>query len=88
MNFLQSFITQVLYAATLLLAVLVLNFSLIHLAPGDVADTIAQSRGGADATLIAEIRADYGLDQPYIIQLGSYIGKVMQLNLGYWFFFQ
>ena len=87
MNFLQSFITQVFYAATLLLAVLVLNFSLIHLAPGDVADTIAQSRGGADATLIAEIRADYGLDQPYIIQLGSYIGKVMQLNLGYWYFY-
>ena len=87
MNFLQSFITRVFYAATLLLAVLVLNFSLIHLAPGDVADTIAQSRGGADATVMAEIRADYGLDQPYIIQLGSYIGKVMQLNLGYWYFY-
>jgi peptide/nickel transport system permease protein len=87
MNFLQSFITRVFYAATLLLAVLVLNFSLIHLAPGDVADTIAQSMGGADSTVMAEIRADYGLDQPYIIQLGSYIGKVMQMDLGYSFFY-
>ncbi len=87
MSFLQSLITRVFYAATLLLAVLVLNFSLIHLAPGDVADTTAQSMGGADAPVMAEIRADYGLDQPYIIQLGSYIGKVMQLDLGYSFFY-
>ena len=61
-------------------------FFLIHLAPSDLADTIAQSMGGADLTVMAEIRADYGLDQPYIIQLGSYIGKVMQMDLGYSFF--
>ncbi|MAW53523.1 MAG: ABC transporter permease, partial [Geminicoccus sp.] len=40
MNFLRVTITRLAYAALLLVAVLILNFTLMHLAPGDVADTI------------------------------------------------
>ncbi|MGB0412054.1 MAG: ABC transporter permease [Pikeienuella sp.] len=87
MSIFQTILTRVLYAAVLLLAVLVLNFSLMHLAPGDVADTISQSMGGADKELLDEIRRDYGLDQPFIFQLGTYIGKVMQFDLGHSFFY-
>lgn len=87
MSFLQSLIVRLLYAAALLIAVLVLNFSLMHLAPGDVADTISQSMGGADSELLDQIRADYGLDQPFIVQLGRYIGGVLQFNLGHSFFY-
>ncbi len=87
MNFLRSFLIRVFYAILLLLAVLVLNFSLMHLAPGDVADTISQSMGGADAEILAEIRADYGLDQPFVMQLGTYMGKVLRFDLGYSFFY-
>jgi len=83
----QSILTRILYAIILLIAVLVLNFSLMHLAPGDVADTISQSMGGADAEILAEIRADYGLDKPFLIQLGSYIGRVLQFDLGHSFFY-
>ena len=53
----------------LLFAVLVLNFLLMHLAPGDVADTIAQDAGGLDAEVMAQIRKDYGLDLPLWQQL-------------------
>lgn len=87
MAILHSLITRTLYAILLLVAVLVLNFSLMHLAPGDVADTISQSMGGADAEILAEIRADYGLDKPFIVQLGTYIGKVLRFDLGYSFFY-
>lgn len=76
-----------LYAVLLLIAVLVLNFSMMHLAPGDVADTIAQSMGGADPEVLAQIRADYGLDQPFITQLTTYVGKVLRFDLGYSFFY-
>jgi len=69
------------------MAVLVLNFSMLHLAPGDVADTISQSMGGADKELLDQIRADYGLDQPFYVQLGRYIGNVLQFDLGYSFFY-
>lgn len=71
----------------LLVAVLVLNFLLIHLAPGDIADTIAGDMGGADAEVMAQIRHDYGLDQPLWHQLSSYLSRLASLDLGYSFFF-
>ena len=87
MGILRTIIIRVLYAAALLFAVLVLNFSLMHLAPGDVADTISQSMGGADQEILDEIRVSYGLDQPFIVQLGKYIANVAQFDLGYSFFY-
>ncbi|RMC31217.1 ABC transporter permease [Paracoccus alkanivorans] len=65
------------------MAVLLLNFTMMHLAPGDVADTIAQSMGGADEKVLARIRADYGLDQPFLVQLARYMGGVLSFDLGY-----
>jgi len=87
MNIVSTVLQRVLWAVLLLLAVLVLNFSMMHLAPGDIADTISQSMGGADATMMAQIRSDYGLDQPFIFQLGTYIGKVLHFDLGYSYFY-
>ena len=75
------------YALALLLAVVVLNFTLIHIAPGDIADTIAGDMGGATEEVMARIRADYGLDKPFIVQLGIYLGNVIRLDFGYSFFF-
>jgi len=87
LNFLKLIIVRLFYAVLLLCAVLVLNFSMLHLAPGDVADTIAQSMGGADAEILAQIRKDYGLDQPFFTQLTGYIAKVASFDLGYSFFY-
>ena len=87
MKTLGLIVNRLVYAFILLFAVLVLNFTLMHLAPGDVADTISQSMGGADEELLIEIRKDYGLDQPYFQQLASYIGKVLRFDLGHSFFF-
>lgn len=87
MDFIRTIATRLFYAVALLLAVLVLNFTLIHLAPGDVADTIAQSMGGADEEILERIRADYGLDQPFLVQLGSYMARVVRFDLGYSFFY-
>jgi peptide/nickel transport system permease protein len=75
------------YAIALLVAVLVLNFTMLHIAPGDIADTIAQSMGGADASLMAQIRSEYGLDKPFLVQLGNYIGKVLRFDLGFSYFY-
>lgn len=87
MQFLQTFLIRCIYAVILLLAVLVLNFSLMHLAPGDVAETLSQSMGGADQEILDQIRKDYGLDQPFLVQLGRYIGGVFQADLGYSYFY-
>lgn len=87
MNVARTILLRLLYAVILLVAVLVLNFSLMHMAPGDVADTISQSMGGADQEILDDIRRDYGLDQPFVVQLGRYVGKVLQFDLGYSFFY-
>ena len=87
MKFLLPIAQRIFYAVLLLTAVLVLNFSMMHLAPGDISDTIAGASGGISEEMIAQIRADYGLDQPFIVQLFSYISKVATFDLGYSFFY-
>ena len=71
----------------LVLAVVVLNFVLVHAAPGDPVETIAGASGGMDEKLQAELRAQYGLDRPLPVQLGIYLGKVAHGDLGYSYFF-
>ena len=87
MNTLWTIVQRISYALILLLAVLVLNFALMYLAPGDIADTIAGDMGGANAEVMAEIRRSYGLDRPVWEQLVSYLWNVVQLDLGYSYFF-
>jgi len=69
-------------AIGLLLAVVVVVFFLIQLAPGDAALYLAGDQGVGDAEFLAQVRADYGLDQPLLVQLGTYVGNVAQLDLG------
>lgn len=78
---------QFLYTFLLLLAVLVLNFCLIHFAPGDPADVLAGEMGGATEQMMAEIRSTYGLDQPLGVQLLSYLGRVATFDFGSSFYY-
>ena len=70
------------YAAGLILAVLVLNFLLIQMAPGDPAEVIAGEMGGASQEVMDAIRVQYGLDKPLLTQLGLYLAKALQGDLG------
>lgn len=78
---------RLLHAFLLILAVLVLNFLLIHIAPGDPAEVIAGEMGGATEEMMAQIRATYGLDKPVLVQLGLYLSKAIQGDLGQSFFY-
>jgi peptide/nickel transport system permease protein len=62
------------------LTVIVLNFLLIHLAPGDVAILLAGD--DADPTYMATIREAYGLDRPFLEQLRRYLTQVLSGDLG------
>jgi peptide/nickel transport system permease protein len=87
MSFVSVIGQRVVYGVLLLLAVLVLNFTLIHLAPGDPADVIAGEMGGATPEMLAQIRTAYGLDRPFHEQLTVYIGNVLQGDLGHSLYF-
>jgi peptide/nickel transport system permease protein len=87
MNFARSLLSRVLQGLALVLAVVVLNFVLVHAAPGDPVETIAGASGGMSPELMAQLRAQYGLDKPLLVQLGVYLGKVFSGDLGYSYFF-
>ena len=54
-------------------------FALLKLVPGDIAVTLA----GDNATdaRITEIRKIYGLDRPFLVQYGAWLGHVAQGDL-------
>jgi peptide/nickel transport system permease protein len=80
-------VRQLANAVGLLFAVLVLNFCLIHLAPGDPAVVIAGEMGGASADVLAALRAKYGLDHSLAQQLVTYVAKVLTGDFGYSYYF-
>ena len=73
-------IRRVLEMVLVVLVVAVLNFTLIHLAPGDAAQFMAGGEAGPD--YVSAIRREYGLDLPLHIQLGKYLWKFVQGDLG------
>jgi peptide/nickel transport system permease protein len=75
------------YGLLLMLGVVVLNFLLIRLAPGDPALVIAGEMGGATQEMLDSIREEYGLNKPVLVQLALYIGNVLRGDLGESFFF-
>jgi peptide/nickel transport system permease protein len=87
MKFARLLLVRLVQGALLVLAVVVLNFVLVHAAPGDPVETIAGASGGMSPELMAQLRTQFGLDKPLVVQLGIYLGRVASGNLGYSYFF-
>ena len=62
--------------------VVILNFVLMQLVPGDAADVIAAESGSATAESMAQLRNHFGLDVPALQQLANYLGQLFQFSLG------
>ncbi len=71
----------------LVLAVITVNFTLIHLAPGDPVTMIIGESGNYDKHFVDEVRARYGLDRPVYVQYLSYVSHVIRGDLGMSFYF-
>lgn len=78
---------RILHALILLIAVIVLNFVLMRLAPGDVAQVIAGQMGGVTEEILADIRAQYGLDKSIAEQLFIFLGRFARLDFGDSYFY-
>lgn len=66
-----------------ILLIATFNFVLVRAAPGDPAQVMAGQSGASDPKLLEDLRREYGLDRPYALQLASYLGRVVTLDLGY-----
>ena len=67
------------HAVPVLLFATFVVFGLLKLVPGDVAVTIAGDN--ASDARIAQIRQLYGLDRPFLVQYGSWLGHALQGDL-------
>ncbi|MHC2104273.1 MULTISPECIES: ABC transporter permease [unclassified Methylobacterium] len=74
-----------LLAIPVILGIVVLNFFLIHLAPGDAASVLAGESGAASPEYMEQLRRKFGLDQPMATQFGVYLLNMLHLDLGYSF---
>jgi len=79
--FVRLLIRRALQSFFLILALIVINFLLIHLAPGDPAHILAGQSG--DEKYYEFIRAKFGLDQPLVKQLWIYLSSLLRGDFGY-----
>lgn len=74
---------RLLHLIPVLLAVSVITFGLIFLAPGDPAEVYLRSVGQpATPSAVAGLRQEWGLDRPIPLQYVSWVARVVRLDLG------
>lgn len=85
--FARALASRLARSALIVFAIAALNFGIVHLAPGDVADVLAGESGSASPEFIADLKARFGLDQPLWQQFLIYMGRIAHFDLGYSFRF-
>lgn len=83
MNLAQFLAGRLAKGIVVLFAIAMLNFFLIRAAPGDPAQVLAGQAGAADEVLLAQLRQQFGLDQPLLYQLWLYLKGYLSLDLGF-----
>ncbi len=72
-----AFLRRRLLTGTLTLwAVVTLIFALVHLLPGDPAETML-ARAGASPDAVAALRAELGLDRPLTTQYATWLANLL-----------
>ena len=82
---LQYIRRRLLLAVPIIFFIIVLNFLLIKIAPGDAADVLAGEAGSATPEYMDQLRRKFGLDQPIYVQLLTYVSNVATFDLGFSF---
>lgn len=73
-------------AIPVVIGIVVLNFTLLHLAPGDPAMVYVGESGGATEEILQAVRKEFGLDKSVPEQLWVYGKKILTGNLGFSYF--
>ncbi|MFT7672545.1 MAG: peptide/nickel transport system permease protein [Gammaproteobacteria bacterium] len=76
---------RLIQAVPVVIAILVVNFFLLHMAEGDAADVLAGEAGSATPEYMAQLRQKFGLDKPLPVQLAVYLKNALSFDLGYSF---
>ena len=60
----------------------VLVFLMLRLIPGTVVEQMIGADAVASPAMVAQLKAFFGLDQPWYLQYGRWIGRLVQGDLG------
>jgi len=66
----------------MLVGITLISFVVIHLAPGDPTDLQTEMNPEAGAELEERLRAEYGLDDPVLVQYGNWLKRLVHLDFG------
>ena len=77
----RFFFTRLSLVIPTFIGITLLVFVLIRLIPGDPIETMAGERG-IDPVRLAQLRKDYGFDQPVLVQYGLYLSRLLHGDLG------
>ncbi|MET3898958.1 peptide/nickel transport system permease protein [Devosia sp. UYZn731] len=72
-----------LQAIPTVIGIVILNFFLLQLAPGDAADVMAGEAGSATEETMAAMRERFGLNLPMLDQLLTYLNNLAHFSLGF-----
>jgi peptide/nickel transport system permease protein len=78
-----TFKRTAIHAGPTVLGIIVLDFLLLQLMPGDAADVIAAESGTATAETMAALRERFGLDKSVLTQLVNFLGHLATFDLGF-----
>ena len=84
-NTLQYILKRLLYMIPMLLVITFLIYLGLYLTPGDAVSYMfsPDQLANLDPARLAELRALYGLDDPFIVQYFKWLGQILQGNFGY-----
>jgi peptide/nickel transport system permease protein len=78
----RYFVVRVYSMALTLAGLTVLVFLMLRLIPGTVVEQMIGADAVASPAMVAQLKAFFGLDQPWYLQYGRWIGRLVQGDLG------
>jgi peptide/nickel transport system permease protein len=82
---LRYLVNRLLQVIPVAFLIILANFFLLRMAPGDMADVMAGEAGAATPEFMAALRQQFGSDQTILVQLLKYYEKILSFDLGYSF---
>ncbi len=79
---LAKIIERILIMIPIVIGVAVIVFLFMRLMPGDPVDIMMGQGGAVSAGEMAQLREEFNLDKPLIVQLGIFLGDLVQGDLG------
>ncbi|SEL44264.1 ABC transporter permease [Halomonas daqiaonensis] len=83
MLYARLIVSRLFKAVIVLFMIIIFNFFLIQMAPGDPAAILAGEAGATDAEFLRQLTERFGLDQPLHVQLWRYVSGVAMLDFGF-----